>query len=109
MSNHEPQIIEVALNHYQATCNCRSGSKIVKHKWEAEDWIVKHVALVEQARAHLGPKSVSLARQRDYYREQQDNEDLPLAERIVWRQLADELSHRLNDASATDDTQAQLW
>lgn len=45
----------------------------------------------------------SLRAQRNFYREQADNKDLSARDRRLWRQLADELDKRLNEAAPKQD------
>ena len=83
---------------YQAVCTCRQRSMICQFQWEADDWKLYHLNLVGRVRIHLAHgKSPSLSSQRDYYRAMEKDLNTPAPDRVLWKQLADELDRRLND------------
>lgn len=112
MANHRYDIHEVEDGFetgFKAACLCRATSNTQMHRWQAEDWGRDHLALVERVKAQLAPRTVSLARQRDYFREMSNKPDVPEGERRLWAALADELDHRLNDQGPADDGQEALF
>lgn len=107
MSNHKTTIIDERDKH-RAICTCRAQSSSYDHRWEAQDWEFSHLNLVERVRTHLSHgKTPSLKSQRDYYREKEVDPNTPKDDRVWWKQWADELDHRLNDA-VLDDSPG-LW
>jgi len=87
-------------------CGWRPLRKETRH--EIEDEFRKHIAEVQRARAALGRRNPSLKSERDWYRDQANNHTLPVREREMWKQLADELDHRLNDTEHTSTEQMTL-
>lgn len=86
---------------YQAVCVCRARSLSYPHRWEAENWELFHLDLVGRVRVHLQHgRTPSLASQRDYFRSKEHDLNTPAQDRPLWKQLADELDTRLNDAPA---------
>jgi hypothetical protein len=87
-----------------ATCSCRKWAS-VHHgsRKEVEDDATKHLNDVRKARLSLSRGNPSLASQRDYYRQQQDNTMQTPRDRALFRQLADELDHRLGVGHEADD------
>ena len=110
MRDHVPTYFnEAAFKHY-AVCSCRKfRTKTHRSNDDAEDEFFKHIEMVERARLHLGTRTPSLKHQRDYYREQADDVNLPANERELWEQLADELDARLNDGERAEADQPRLW
>lgn len=107
MSNHRVTI-EEDTGQYRAICSCRGSSSFFAHRWEADDWRLSHLTLVERVRTHLNHgREPSLKAQRDYFRQQADNPLNPRDDKALWKQLADELDQRLNDAPPTPE--AGLW
>ena len=93
---------------YQAVCACRQKSLIYPQKWEADDWKIYHLDLVGRVRIHLAHGRIpSLSSQRDYYRAMERDVNTPGPDRVLWRQLADELDRRLNDAQPVKEE--GLW
>jgi hypothetical protein len=89
---------------HRAVCSCRAwSSPIERSHQEAEDHGLKHLRLVEQARASLGPRAVSagaLKAQRDWARDMAEDPVQPEEHRVLWRQLADEITKRIGDGEA---------
>lgn len=107
MSNHRVTIEEDHRS-YRAICSCRGSSSFFDHRWEADDWRLTHLTLVERVRTHLNHgREPSLKAQRDYFRNQANDPLTPSSDRALWKQLADELDGRLNDAPPEEQT--QLW
>lgn len=101
-------IIEEDSGQYRAICNCRGSSLFFVHRWEADDWRLQHLTLVERVRTHLSHgREPSLKAQRDYFRTQASDTTIPKDDRLLWKQLADELDHRLNDAPSA--AEEGLW
>ena len=94
MSEHHTKIIGGNGMH-QGKCTCGAQSKTVDYRWIAEDWVAEHMALVQKVRTHLTTRSPSLTDQRDYYRTMQLNPETPPGDVPLWRQLADEIEHRM--------------
>lgn len=88
---------------WQARCLCGATSPIHALRWEADDWMISHLAQVDRARAHLLAHNPSLKDQRDWYRKQagltQDD-----TTRNLWLMLAGELDHRIGAPPADDPT-----
>ena len=82
---------------YYARCRCghKTPDRLMRH--HVGDDMLKHDNAIERLRLQLGTRTPSLKDQRDYYEQQAENPDLPLPERALWRQLADELTGRLGD------------
>jgi hypothetical protein len=88
---------------HRAVCVCRASSRSFPFRWEAEDWQLQHLDLVNRVHTHLSHgRSPSLASQRDYFRSKADDVNTPVGDRPVWKQLADELDKRLNDTQVDD-------
>jgi hypothetical protein len=104
MSNHKTKYKRYG-DEFRAECSCRQNSKLGSRQ-EAEDWILKHRHQVQQARSHLMGRNPSLFNQYTYYRRQQDDLNNSEEDRVLWKQLADELQPRL--PSDRYDDQA-LW
>lgn len=113
MANHRFDIHELSTHDgpvgYKAICLCRAASDTMRHRWEAEDWGRAHLVVVERVKAHLSRGAVSLLRARDYYRQMEADNSKPWAERELWKALADELEHRLNDQDPVDEGQMELF
>lgn len=83
---------------YQAVCTCRQRSLTYPNRWEAENWREYHTDLVGRVRIHLAHgKNPSLSSQRDYFRSMEQGINTPASDRVLWKQLADELDRRLNE------------
>lgn len=105
MSNHRLTIRH--LDHqYRAVCECRATSTYGTRQ-EAEDWGIKHLEQIQKVRAHLRGRTPSLATQLAWFNEQADNPNNSARDRELWRQLADELEHRIR--SDEPDEQEGLW
>lgn len=94
MSNHNIKVVQQDNGEWRAWCSCRAGSPISKHKWEVEDWQIRHERLVEQARAHLRGQP-SLRATFTYYMEMSENPEVPQEQRAQWRILARGLQPRI--------------
>jgi hypothetical protein len=93
MSSHSLTIVR-SDDTYQQRCECGDNSGWVPHRWQAEDWGIEHLVLVDRVRAHLRRHNPSLTDQRNWYRKQAD---LAASEqdRTWWTMLADGLDHRI--------------
>lgn len=89
----------------QACCRCGEHSPIGSAQ-EVEDWCLAHAVKVQKVRAHLRA-APSLASVHAWYERQAADPDNPETERTLWRQLADELQHRLG--TPTPEDQPALW
>lgn len=112
MSNHKSSVQELEgfPPSYVARCNCRWTGKQTRQKWEAEDEEREHQEKVQRVLALLRPRAhtASLVKsERDYYREKADDPDETEENRVLWRQLADELDTRVRDRRPTQDE--GLW
>lgn len=107
MSNHRV-IIEREPGGHRAICVCRALSRSFPFRWEAEDWELQHLDLVNRVKTHLSHgRTPSLTSQRDYFRSKEVDLNTPKGDKPIWKQLADELDKRLNDAG-TGET-GELW
>lgn len=76
-------------------------------KQPLEDEFLVHEAEALRLRASLSTTPPSLRSQRDYYRQQEEAcEDE--RQRAQWKQLADEIEHRLNDSADPMEGQEAL-
>lgn len=78
-------------------CKCGGFSGKVEHEWAVDDWWRVHLSYVEKVKAYLGTRTPTLTAQRDYYRLMSEDQSVPEKERDLWKQLAEELDHRVND------------
>lgn len=79
------------------------------NRQEAEDWIAVHEKQIERIRTHLGTKTPSLKSERDHYLDKSVDPYETAENRAIWKQLADELSTRLNDEGTDPDRQPRLF
>lgn len=106
---HKTKVVPLNGGGYVTRCNCGW-----KHPGEtpdrqvAEDWIRVHEKAIERIRTHLATKTPRLQDERDYYRSKADDPDETPENRAIWKQLADELSVRLNDDGPPDANQLRL-
>jgi hypothetical protein len=84
---------------WQGRCSCKQRSKIGTRS-EVEDWGIKHLQEIERIRAHLGTRSPSLKTQCAWFFAQADDPENPPEDRVLWRQLADELDRFIAARSA---------
>lgn len=83
-----------------ARCTCRWSSTQRLSQFDVEDEVLVHDANVQRARAgRVFGRMPSLGDQRDYYQTRADNTEETPENRVLWQQLADELTHRLGDHS----------
>lgn len=85
---------ELTPHGWVAICSCRMRGPFKPSRSVAEDWKAQHLRTVEQAKAHLRG-TPTLRGEYDYYREMENNKDVPDRERAQWKVLADGLEHRL--------------
>lgn len=86
------------------TCACRARqAQPVPSRQEAEDWGMKHLDLVQRARA--GEPRLTDRKYLEYLDEQAANTSLPRHERDQWQQLADELRPRVAQRGAVEDAE----
>ena len=108
MSSHRVTIHHEPDGH-RAICVCRARSAFYPNRWQAQDWELSHMDLVERVKTHLTHgRTVSLASQRDYFRFKETDPTTPRGDVPLWRQLADEVDKRLGNAIG-DGEQAALW
>lgn len=97
------------LEQKQVICSCGDRSPWSVTLGEAEDWFHgSHMIRVRQIQAQLRTSNPSLASQRDYYEEMADDPKNSDYDRGLWRQLANEVTRRLNDRGDTSAGQEQL-
>lgn len=80
--------------HY-ARCSCGVSTGYQENLQQVEDAEMRHSEEVERIRTHLGTQSPSLQSQRNYYAEKAEDHRETEENRRLWKQLADELDHRL--------------
>lgn len=85
--------------HLQARCSCGKRSP-VGDRGDCGHWQYKHLAEVQRIRSHLGTRSPSLASQQAWFTSRAEDPDTPDEDRILWRQLADEVGLYLTRKSA---------
>lgn len=90
----------------QAVCRCGQRSAAGTAQ-EVEDWCLEHAIDVQRVRAHLRSAAPSLAATHGWFERQAADPENSAEDRAVWRQLADELRHRLG--SETTEDQLTLW
>jgi hypothetical protein len=105
---HKPKVIPLQGGGYVCRCTCGASSGEKVHRQEAEDWVLVHDKEIERIRTHLATKTPRLQDERDYYRSKADDPDETPANRAIWKQLAEELSNRLNDDTPPDEGQMRL-
>lgn len=86
---------------WRAVCSCDQGSLYSDHKWEADDWAREHIASIDRVRL-LGASSPSLRDQYRWFRSREKDPRTPQQERNMWKQLADELEHRMGPSESHD-------
>lgn len=89
MTNHKIHYAGLEPN-LQARCSCgkRSG---IDRRAEVDTWYYAHLQEVERIRTYLGTRTPSLKTQHAWFCQQADNADNDLDDRLLWRQLADEI------------------
>lgn len=92
---HNPQIVQDGSGRWRCICNCKSASGYFRTRQEAEDWKLKHDALVLQAMTHLRSRSPSVRDQYKFYISMAESTDNSPEDRRLWQQLADGLRPRL--------------
>lgn len=76
--------------HLQARCSCGKRSAIASRA-ETDGWYYAHLQEVERIRAYLGTRNPSLKSQHAWFVIQAENTDNDPEDRVLWRQLADEI------------------
>lgn len=84
-----------ATYHGRCTCGARSGWLAAKQP--VEDWKFLHEQMIEKVRAHLGTRTPTLKQQRNYFESMALSPDASTKDRLLWQQLADEITIRLGD------------
>lgn len=110
MGSHKTTVVPTETQEFYGSCTCRWVT--MKHystAQEAEDEIIKHLAVVEKTRAYTRRMPPSLKESRDYYRRMADDPSTPEDVRPLWAQLANELDKRLNDGPTPYEGQSRLW
>lgn len=90
----------------QARCSCRQRS-LITDRSGAEDWVFHHQRDVEIAKAALH-RNPTLRTQRDWFVKQSENIDNEYDDRVLWRQLAEEIDRFVNKRESSVD-QLPLW
>lgn len=98
MSNHKVHYAGWDPN-LQARCSCKKRSPVGPRS-QVEDWFTTHLQEIERIRAHLGTRSPSLKTQYAWFAAQADDEANDPEDRVLWRQLADELDRFIAARSA---------
>lgn len=93
---------------HRGTCKCGWHTPWEMQRQSAEDAGIKHEQEMEQFRARMSSHPPSLRNQRDYYRQQAEDEGYDPEQRRLWQQLADEIDHRLNEATDPMEGQGTL-
>lgn len=102
---HRIDYVKDNQSRHRAICSCRTGSPYTLNRQEAEDWVIKHLRLVEQAMAHLRDRRPSVSDQAGYYQSKADDPEETRENRLLWQQLADELKPRLPSTTVTQPTE----
>jgi hypothetical protein len=90
---------------FQAICSCGEKSGWVRRQ-ETEDWVLLHAMEVQRIRSQLHAHSPSVRNQHAWFTAQANNPENSEHDRLLWRQLADELEARLR---VPDEEQPTLW
>lgn len=91
---HNTAIVRVGGS-FRGGCTCKQRGPIVTERYEAEDWGISHLVEIERVRLRLrGQPSLAVA-MKQYYAAAED-EQYSEPERDLWRQMAEEIDHRLN-------------
>lgn len=98
MSNHKPRC-EFTDGQWMGYCTCRQRSNWFEEKYKAEDWCREHLEGIARVRAYLAG-TPSLKSQRDYFNEMAEDPNTSEADRLLWQQLANEITHRLGETPA---------
>ena len=108
MSEHTLKKFVRTTGQHSGRCSCGWAPGDQRSEQGVDDEFFKHMQNVARARAALGTRTPGLKGQRDYYRDRAADMTVPASERALWRQLADELTARLNDSGGTDEGQLRL-
>jgi hypothetical protein len=100
-------VTEKTRLHY-AHCRCGWRSDRLPTQQQVVDEVMDHQKKIEKLRASLGGQP-TLKSQRDWFQSQADDPHVPAKDRRLWQQLADEITHRLNDTVPADQDQSRLW
>jgi len=95
--------LQGGLFKYQAACRCGWRSEKRVSRQQVEDEVMNHHVHIERVKAHLGGRTPSLQSQYDYYRERAEDPKEDETARRLWKQLADELGHRLGRSASRWD------
>ena len=93
MTNHRRTIIGDQTR-CQARCSCKQKSPI-GDRGEVEAWWYAHTQEVERVRAHLSSRTPTLKSQHAWFVQQAENADNDYDDRVLWRQLADEVERHI--------------
>lgn len=93
---------------WRVWCRCGWQVQSLNSMDEADKAIRGHHREVDRLRARLSTTPPSLKAERDWAREQSENEDLEPSDRALWKQLADEMTRRLNDTTDPSEGQGVL-
>lgn len=99
MSNHTVVYRQVDGT-WWAKCSCREKSGVGDQGF-VEAWAYAHHKQIEKIRTHLGSRNISLRTQREWFLTQADNAENPAEDRVLWRQLADELERYVTRTQPT--------
>jgi hypothetical protein len=105
MSGHQVTVVPVKDNQWIGRCSCRATGKVTESHWVATQWTMTHRREVERIKTHLAGRTPSLTDQRNYYLSKAADDAIPSDQRLLWAQLADELTRRLGDDNQATQTQ----
>ena len=100
--------IENDVKPFTARCRCGWSAVHSMKRQQVEDQIIAHHDNVERLRAALRGQP-SLSSTRDYYLMMSTNPEQDPDQQALWRRLADEITHRLNDTDTGSEQQAGLF
>jgi hypothetical protein len=89
MTNHRVHYAGLDPN-LQARCSCKKKSPIGSRS-EVDDWFREHLYEIQRIRTHLGTRNPALKTQCAWFQAQADDPENAPEDRVLWRQLADEL------------------
>lgn len=104
MTNHRVTIVG-STQQCQARCSCKKKSP-VGDRGLVEAWWYSHQQDVERIRAHLGSRTPSLKTQYEWFVKQAENTDNEYDDRVLWRQLADEIERHIASQQPMRQTEA---
>lgn len=101
---HETEVNKLGPSHFQMVCSCGEQQRSLSvTRADAEGWAYEHHHRVKFVLLNHGPRKPSIKTLRKYYEEQADSLSNTIADRKLWKQMADELKRYLDDHDANGE------